>query len=168
MGRARAAPCPLRTGAGNLDLQLGLKDNALLLARVRARSDSNHRLGLTAVDGHVRDARRDVDVVAGAGDLMVTQVLAVPEVDLATHHVYRRLVLLVEVRLRLGSRRHADYPEPNGPRADGFGADATRVERPLLALVGLDRANDSARQHGLGCRLHRGLLQLNSTRSLER
>ena len=116
-----------------------LENDALLLIGVGSRAN-NCRLGLAAIDSHMGDARRDILVVPGAGDLVLAQVFAEPQVDLATDHVERGLLVCVEVRFRSPSRRHTDHPEPERLRSDRLGAYATRVAGTLLALVRLDRA----------------------------
>src|SRR5690606_31137696 len=69
---------PAVSGEARRLIQLRQQHDALLLVRVGAGDDGDARLGLTAVGRQVRDACRDVDEVARAGDDVLAESFSVP------------------------------------------------------------------------------------------
>src|SRR5512132_2027125 len=91
-------------------VELGQRDDALLLVGVRARDDGLDGL-VAEVRGQVWDAGGAVDELAGADNLMVLQARAPPELGAPADHVDRRLVAVVQVRPCARAGRHRQTVE---------------------------------------------------------
>src|SRR5215217_6346845 len=79
----------------DLGIQFWLQPHALLFTRIGSAAHDDERVGRAAVDGHVRDTSRDVDVVASTRHFVLLEFLAKPQVALAAQHVEGGLVGLV-------------------------------------------------------------------------
>src|SRR5688572_10394436 len=119
----------LRRREGYPAVQFGLEDDTFLLVGIGTPAHHDHRLNLTPIDGDVGDPRRDVEVIAGSGNLVLSQLFSVPEIEFAAEHEKGGLMALMDVRLGPATRRDRDLAQPDRPRADAFGADATGVGR---------------------------------------
>jgi len=83
----------------------------------------------------VRNAGRDVEEITGLHQDVVLQPLAIPGVDFAGEHVDRGLMVLVEMGLGGGARRHGEHMHADGPGTNGLGRDAFEVAKPLFSGI---------------------------------
>lgn len=113
---------------------MGKEDDAFLLVGVGAGDDGGDGFGGAGVVGQVGHVGGDVEVVAGADDGVVLELLAVPDARDAAEGVDGGFVGLVFVCFGFGERRDGDDLEMNAGGACGFSRDAGFVEEALLAL----------------------------------
>src|SRR5918994_1345777 len=125
-----------RLALGHLLVQLRPHHHALLLVAIGPRPDEHCRR-LATIDHHVGHPGREVQVVAGVGDVPMLQLLAGVHFHLfAAAHAERGLVLLVDMGLGPPAcRRKRHGAEPESPGTDGLRAHPRRVVQSLLAPV---------------------------------
>ena len=144
---SESRPCGYQAGDGllGIGLELGQKDDALLLVGIGTRDNGRYRLA-AQIDGEMRHSGRDVEQVARFRDRLMLKAIPIERDRLALEDVNGGFVVLMHMRFGPAAGRNGEQVHADALGSDSLGGDAAEIGQALLTLIGVISANEPARR----------------------